>query len=263
MRFYFALCSVLLSLFIGLSCFAPQNSTAQKAASNLSPLSSETSNSLQATVPPAQDFLETKDWLTYRDASERFEFKYPPNFKVERKDDFVKLFHQIKFKHRSPCQPQINADGEEDEFEGEKLDYLVDFDVSFRIVDGGIKDAYLAEDYDENYAAKIAEQLISEYEKVEILRPDQSLNAKNLKIYSGDAPTSCSNYTYAIPLTPRETLLVKRVFITLLNVSATYYLDVPVSERYRKRLKKEKDLIEPEQEKQVFYTVLSTWQKLK
>lgn len=262
MKFYFTLFLILSSVFIGLCCFVSQNSTAQKTAASFNSFLPETQTSPQAT-PSAQKLTETSGWRTYRDTGGRYEFKYPPNFKVEQNGGSVRLFHQIKFKHQSPCQPQINADGNEDEYEGKKLEYLVDFDISFRIIDGGIKEAYIADGYDKDYAAKIADWLTREYEKVEVLKPDQRLNIKTLKFYSGDTPSSCGSYVYGIPLVPQKTLLVKRVFITLLNVSATYYLDVPVAEEYTKRLKKKKDLIAPEREEQIFYTVLSTWQKLK
>lgn len=264
MKFYVILYLLLSSSFVSLCCFVSQNSTAQNTADNLNSSLPKTQSSPEAASLLAQKLLDTSNWRTYREAGGGYEFKYPSNLRVEQNGEIVRLFHQIKFKHQSPCQPQINAGGEEDEYEGKKLDYLIDFDMSFRMVDGGIKDAYLAGEYDEDYAVKTIKDLDKFYKQSNFLLENSKLNPVSIKdIKQGGGTGGCGSYVYAIPLAAQKSLLVKRVYITLLNVSATYYLDVPVAEAYTKRLKKRKDLIVPEQEEQLFYTIIATWQKLK
>jgi len=253
----FLACSLILLAF---GCGASQPTTAQQSMPGKTPL--PVANVLP-TPEPLPELVKTENWLTFRRADGVFEFKYPPNFKIEQKSNSVRLFHQTKFKHRSPCEPQINSDGQPDEYEGKKLDYLVDFDVSFRIVEGGIREAYLAEKYEASAAAELAE-------KFEKLDPSKSLfsngrfDPAKIKLYEHQANSGgCGDIYYMLPPSVSKTLIVKRLYVTLTNASATYLLDTPVSKEYRQRLKKTKEAIFQDAEKQIFYTVLSTWRNLR
>lgn len=260
MKQYLAVSFLMAFFLFGVGCLS-QKSTAQKAEANSDPAASKVK------VPPAKPLspktlADTDAWLTFRESGGRYEFKHPPNFKVEQQAAAIRVFHQVEFKHQSPCQPQLNESGQPDEANGKKLTRLTDFNVTFRLVDGGLKEAYLLENYSDKFASEIADWLTEQYKTVEVFDSEQRLNAENLKFYSGDTPTGCGSYNYAVPLAAEKTLLVKRAEITLLNVGTTYYMDAADRRRYAKRLASVRNLIDPAEEERIFRTILSTWRKL-
>jgi hypothetical protein len=166
-----------------------------------------------------------------------FEVVYPEDIiTLSREGKKVVMTHSIPFEHPDPC-----------DFRGDAppLKELTDFKVSIEVVNKNLRDTVIANE--SNYLVsnflldnklKITPNFIDEI-SIGLL--------KGYRITSG--VEGCGQYTYYFPLSPQNTLVVVRSFITELQpIVADYekYLELP-------------GIIPPSEEEKLFYQILSTF----
>lgn len=168
------------------------------------------------------------NWKTYSDS--KFSFRYPPNFKLKIGKDGIKVFHMTKFRHTDPCVP------EDDNGKSVVLDLLEDFNITFKFDRSDFKPDATQELAKENWETVI----------------DGALDTGNLKgKVMLNTSEGCGFYAYSFPAKARETLVVKRLQISLFEPTSYQNGD-------DKRALKTKNVINPEQEKRIFKTIIES-----
>jgi len=181
---------------------------------------------------------ETANWKTYRNEEFGFEFKYPEEVtKLSKQDDEIILTHSIPlFERPDPC-----------DFKGDAppIKGLTDFKVNIKVVGKNLRDTIIAQESDyfvsnflPNNELKMEPNFIDEF------------NIDSLKGYRiTSSIEGCGEYKYYFPLNSKNTLFIKRSFITEFQ---------PITPNYKEYLALP-GIIPPVEEERLFNNIVSTF----
>lgn len=192
------------------------------------------------------DFLQAKiqekkaGWKTYRNEILKFQIRYPQEtISLSEKQNKIILSHSVVFEHDDPC-----------DFKGEglKLKELVDFNVSFELLNRGF-DMAVKETQGEDFFADYFSRNKLKTEPGFI----DEIKIGNLSGYVVTQGTEgCGQYLYYFPLNSENTLVIWRAFIPELQPAVASYqdnLNLP-------------GIIFPEKEKILFEQIFSTFKPI-
>jgi len=183
---------------------------------------------------------ETADWKTYMNEKCGYEVKYPENtIAVSEEGERLVMTHSILLEHPDPCDFRGGAP---------PLQTLTDFEVNIEVSGRNLSETVTANESD---------YLVSNFLLDNRLRIEPGfIDEVNIGSLQGYRVTKgvegCGEYTYYFPLTPKNTLFVKRSFITELK---------PIIPGYEEYLRLP-GVISPDEEERLFNQILSTFRFL-